>query len=96
RYGRLEVTEGKLKSLQEKKSGGPGLVNAGIYFLPRIWLNENVKEISQSMETELIPGWLSAGRTIRVEQVEAPFLDIGTPEDFQKAEPFFLCQKGMP
>jgi D-glycero-alpha-D-manno-heptose 1-phosphate guanylyltransferase len=96
RYGRLEVTEGMLKSLQEKKSGGPGLINAGIYFLPRIWLNENVKEISQSMETELIPGWLSAGRTIRVEQVEAPFLDIGTPEDFQKAEPFFLCQKGMP
>ena len=96
RYGRLEVTEGKLKSLQEKKSGGPGLINAGIYFLPRIWLNENVKEVSQSMETELIPGWLSAGRTIRVEQVEAPFIDIGTPEDFQKAEPFFLCQKGMP
>jgi len=96
RYGRLEVVDGWLESFQEKQAGGPGLINAGIYFLPRIWLNENVKVISQSMETELIPGWLAAGRTIRVEQVEAPFLDIGTPEDFQKSESFFLSQKGMP
>ena len=96
RYGRLEVVDGRLKTLQEKQAGGPGLINAGVYFLPRIWLNENVKQISRSMETELIPCWLAAGRTIRVEQVEAPFLDIGTPEDFQKAELFFLRQKGMP
>ena len=96
RYGRLEVIDGRLKTFQEKQSGGPGLINAGIYFLPRIWLNENVKQTSQSMETELIPGWLVAGRTIRVEEVQAPFFDIGTPEDFQKAELFFLRQKGMP
>ena len=96
RYGRLEVVDGRLESFQEKQAGGPGLINAGIYFLPRIWLNENVKPIPQSMETELIPGWLAAGRTIRVEEVQAPFFDIGTPEDFQKAELFFLRQKGMP
>lgn len=92
RYGRLEVVDGRLRSFQEKQAGGPGLINAGIYFLPRIWLNENVKPIPQSMETDLIPGWLAAGRTIRVEVMEAPFIDIGTPEDFQKADHFFLTQ----
>ena len=89
RYGRLEVTEGKLKSLQEKKSGGPGLINAGIYFLPRIWLNGVMKQGALSMENDLIPGWLSEGHTIRVQEADAPFLDIGTPEDYAKADTFF-------
>ena len=92
RYGRLKVVDGRLKSFQEKQAGGPGLINAGIYFLPRIWLNENVNAIPRSMEMDLIPGWLAAGRTILAEVISAPFLDIGTPEDFQKADRFFLTQ----
>jgi len=89
RYGRLKAVDGRLKSFQEKKTVGGGLINAGIYFLPCIWLNENVKEFPQSMETDLMPDWLAAGRTIRVEQVEAPFLDIGIPESLDAAESFF-------
>ena len=89
RYGRLEVCRGRLVAFREKKAGGEGLINAGIYLLPSIWLNEEVKQEAFSMENDLIPLWLSEGRKIRVEEVDTPFLDIGTPEDYRQAESFF-------
>lgn len=89
RYGRLEVNQGKLIAIREKQEGGPGLINAGIYLLPRIWLNGVMKKGVLSMENDLIPGWLSEGRTIRVQEADGPFLDIGTPEDYAKADIFF-------
>jgi NDP-sugar pyrophosphorylase family protein len=89
RYGRLEVNQGKLIAILEKQERGPGLINAGIYLLPRIWLNGVMKKGVLSMENDLIPGWLSEGRTIRVQEADGPFLDIGTPEDYAKADMFF-------
>jgi hypothetical protein len=74
--------------------GGEGVINAGIYFLPSIWLNEEVKHEAFSMENDLIPLWLSEGRKIRVEEVDTPFLDIGTPEDYRQAESFFTSLGG--
>ena len=76
-------------AFREKKAGGEGLINAGIYLLPSIWLNEEVKQEAFSMENDLIPLWLSEGRKIRVEEVDTPFLDIGTPDDYARADAFF-------
>ena len=89
RYGRLDVNHGKLIGFREKQGGGEGLINAGIYLLPGIWLNGVMKQGALSMENDLIPGWLSEGHTIRVQEADAPFLDIGTPEDYAKADTFF-------
>jgi len=89
RYGRLEVKKGELVAFREKQGGGEGLINAGIYLLPSIWLNEEVKHVALSMENDLIPRWLSEGRKIRVEEVDNPFLDIGTPDDYARADAFF-------
>ena len=89
RYGRLEVKEGELVAFREKIVGGEGLINAGIYLLPSIWLSEPVKHEVLSMENDLIPRWLSEGRKIRVEEVDSPFLDIGTPDDYARADAFF-------
>jgi len=89
RYGRLEVQNGELLAFREKQGGGEGLINAGIYLLPSIWLNEPVKHEVLSMENDLIPRWLSEGRKIRVEEVDSPFLDIGTPDDYARADAFF-------
>lgn len=41
-----------------------------------------------SMEQDLFPAILSAGRRIMVHAVRAPFLDIGTPESVREAEHF--------
>jgi len=89
RYGSLEVYQGWLKAFHEKQGKGRGLINAGIYFFPRIWLNQNVKSTLQSLETEFFPSWIQQGRKIRVVQSHAPFLDIGTPENYRRADIFF-------
>lgn len=89
RFGRLEVVEGSLRKFQEKQGGGPGLINAGIYFFPHLWLNKEVSGQPKSVETDLIPGWIASGKKIHVMVMDTPFLDIGTPDDFQKAESLF-------
>jgi D-glycero-alpha-D-manno-heptose 1-phosphate guanylyltransferase len=89
RYGSLEVNQGWLKAFHEKQGKGRGLINAGIYFFPRIWLNQNVKCTPQSLETDFFPRWIQEGQKIRVVLSDAPFLDIGTPADFCKADIFF-------
>lgn len=96
RYGSLEVEHGRLRSFCEKQGKGAGLINAGIYFLPRMWLTGKVREVALSMERDLIPEWIRAGRTIRVLESSDPFLDIGTPEDFRQAEAFFARLRDYP
>lgn len=90
RYGRL-VTEpdGRLTVFAEKKSGGPGLINAGIYAIPSAWLAEVPAGKGCGMETELIPGWLAEGRPIEVLHAGGEFLDVGTPESLERADEFF-------
>ena len=89
RFGRLEVAEGALRKFQEKQGSGSGLINAGIYFFPHVWLNKEVSGQPKSVETDLIPGWIASGKKIHVTVMDTPFLDIGIPDDFQKAESFF-------
>jgi D-glycero-alpha-D-manno-heptose 1-phosphate guanylyltransferase len=96
RYGRLEVKEGELVAFREKIGGGEGLINAGIYLLPGIWLNGTVINRLLSMENDLIPEWLTAGQKIRIHEVDTPFLDIGTPEDYGRAAAFFAGLEGQP
>jgi len=94
RYGRLEANRGELVAFREKQGGGEGLINAGIYLLPGIWFNGVMKQGALSMENDLIPGWLSEGRKILVQEVDSPFLDIGTPEDYARTNTFFADLKG--
>ena len=95
RYGRLEAKQGELVAFLEKQGGGEGLINAGIYLLPNIWLNGVMEQAILSMENDLIPRWLSEGRKIRIQEVETPFLDIGTPEDYARANTFFADLEGQ-
>jgi len=95
RYGMLEANRGELVAFREKQGGGEGLINAGIYLLPDIWLNGVMKQGAVSMENDLIPGWLLEGRKIQIHEVDAPFLDIGTPEDYAMADTFFTNLEGL-
>jgi len=95
RYGRLEAKHGDLVAFREKQGGGEGLINAGIYLLPSIWLNGVMEQGVLSMENNLIPRWLSEGRRIRIQEVDAPFLDIGTPDDYARADAFFADVEGQ-
>jgi len=95
RYGRLEAKQGEMVTFREKQGGGEGLINAGIYLLPSIWLNGVMEQGVLSIENDLIPRWLAEGRKIRIQEVDTPFLDIGTPDDYARADAFFADVEGQ-
>lgn len=88
RYGTLETdAAGRLQAFLEKRPGA-GLINAGIYLLKptlRPFFPDNQK---RSVETEVFPEILKAGRQIQVISIDAPFLDIGIPETLAQADQF--------
>ena len=85
RYGAVEVREGRITGFNEKGRQGPGLLNAGLYLLPAgLWHDVPRPEVF-SWELDflqpLAPALGAAGVVL-----EAPFLDIGTPESYARAE----------
>jgi NDP-sugar pyrophosphorylase family protein len=90
RFGTLAVDgQGRLTAFLEKRSGS-GLVNAGLYFLRKSVLETFPLQQTLSMEYDVIPDLLAAGRKIAVYSVAAdtPFIDIGTPESAAAAHDF--------
>ncbi len=88
RFGSLELdAEGWLAGFREKGAGS-GLVNAGLYLLRHRLLATFPRGVNLSLERDLIPSLLSRGARITVCEVDAPFLDIGTPESLAQATVF--------
>lgn len=89
RYGRVVLDpSGRIRRFDEKLAGaGPGLVNAGVYLVPRALLDALPARRPLSLEREVFPawvtapglwGWPSGGR----------LLDIGLPESYARAAEF--------
>jgi histidinol-phosphate phosphatase family protein len=88
RYGRLEVdSEGRVVGLT---SGAPGrqLVNAGIYAFRRDMLARLSRPSPSSLEADIIPDLIRAGIRLAAHVVEAPMIDIGTPQSLAAADRF--------
>jgi NDP-sugar pyrophosphorylase family protein len=83
-YGTLALDDdGRMTALREKGAGGPGWVNAGVYAVPRAFL-EAIPEGSPSLERDLLPAWLSRA-PVWAYRVAGGFHDIGTPERLERA-----------
>ena len=84
RYGSVVVDGNRVLGLEEKGPSGPGLVNAGVYLVRRDLPARCPMPSAFSLEAEILskPGNLN----IRAFRTEAPFLDIGTLEDFARAQ----------
>jgi D-glycero-alpha-D-manno-heptose 1-phosphate guanylyltransferase len=85
RFGAVELAGGRFLTMDEKGRSGPGLVNAGLYLLP-VDLPERLPMPGVfSWELDLMqpkaPVLGAAGVVL-----DAPFLDIGTPESYGEAE----------
>ena len=88
RYGSLECDEkGYLVGFKEKHPGS-GVINAGVYLLRHSLLKEFPHISPLSLEHEVFPALLTKGMRLKVHTVQAPFLDIGTPESLAEAENF--------
>lgn len=92
RYGRVDVDgQGRVLQFCEKEGRAqPGLINAGAYLFPRSWLRDVPSAQPVSLEREVLPRWVELG--LSGFEARGPFLDIGIPSDYKRAEGFFAAE----
>jgi NDP-sugar pyrophosphorylase family protein len=90
RYGSVRVDSGhRVVGFTEKTgAGGPGLINAGVYVFDRAIL-EHIPDGPASLERDVFPSVLDRG--IYALEQRGMFIDIGTPEDYARAQA--LCER---
>ena len=86
RYGSVRLDQsGRILGFVEKGSGGnAGLINAGAYLMQREVLDLIPAERACSLEKDILPGMLARG--IFGLEMPGPFIDIGVPEDYVRAQ----------
>ncbi|MGE3319785.1 MAG: sugar phosphate nucleotidyltransferase [Candidatus Berkiella sp.] len=85
RFGTLEVDERQQLCAFREKQPGKGSVNAGVYLLKNELLANVSPDKESSLEYDCFPRWLAEGKSFKVVDDHAPFIDIGTPESLKRA-----------
>ena len=88
RYGRVNFAiDGRIEKFCEK-SGSPtaGWINSGVYWFERSELAKLPQQAPLSLERDVLGAWV--GRGVYGFTQTGPFLDIGIPEDYARAEHF--------
>jgi D-glycero-alpha-D-manno-heptose 1-phosphate guanylyltransferase len=85
RYGSVRLEGRRIVAFEEKGASGPGIVNAGIYLTRRDLAARLPRVAPFSFEHDVLEREL---RLLSIEafRSEAAFIDIGTPEDFTRAQ----------
>jgi NDP-sugar pyrophosphorylase family protein len=91
RFGRVCMGPGdRVTGFAEKSAArGAEWINAGIYLLARGLIGAIPLGRPVSLEREMLPAWIGAGRCVYGFRSAGRFLDIGTPEAYARAEAFF-------
>ena len=88
RYGSLvSDATGRLESFAEKRPG-QGVISTGIYLFRDTLLQQFSNRVPLSLEQEVFPALTKAGVSLKVLRMNAPFLDIGTPDTLREADAF--------
>lgn len=83
RYGGLLLSGEIVRGFEPKGSNGPGLINAGLYRLHKdIFFGKKIGE-SFSLEADIMPSLVDKS-SITAKELNAKFIDIGIPEDYEK------------
>jgi NDP-sugar pyrophosphorylase family protein len=85
RYGALEVQGNRVCAIREKGDAGPGLINAGIYLFSPAARALLPSLPAFSLERDFLIPTLDKLRPLPYE-LDPPFIDIGLPEDFERAQ----------
>ena len=94
RFGTVEIGSAEpgaaapVLTFREKQPGGSGWVNAGVYLLDTTILDDIAVGQVASLEHDVLPHL--ADHLFAVPFPRAHFLDIGTPEDYRRAEAILL------
>jgi D,D-heptose 1,7-bisphosphate phosphatase len=85
RYGRVELAGGSVRAFTPAgESEQP--INAGIYLMRKAIL-ESIRSSPCSLEKDVLPG-LAARGLLEGRILHGPFIDIGIPDDFARAQSF--------
>jgi D-glycero-alpha-D-manno-heptose 1-phosphate guanylyltransferase len=84
RYGAITLTDGRVTALHAKGSTGPGLINAGIYFVQPVIFEQLGLTGRFSFEADVLQAHCQRLRP-RAYTTSAYFIDIGIPEDLDRA-----------
>ena len=79
RYGAVTLAGTRVMNFTEKDATGPGLINAGLYWMKRAILDE-IGPPPLSLERTLLPN-LAARGLLRGAVYDGRFIDIGVPDD---------------
>ena len=92
RSGALSLNAADAVTAFNEKGCGSGWINAGVYVMDRAFLETLPTDKRLSLEKQVFPE-ICDGR-LQALKVLVPFLDIGTPETFAKADDFFARIRG--
>jgi D-glycero-alpha-D-manno-heptose 1-phosphate guanylyltransferase len=85
RYGNVECQNEIILRFNEKKFCADGLINGGIYLINRSLIESSDLPDIFSLERDIMEKVAGSG-ILKCKVFDAPFLDIGIPEDYRKAE----------
>ena len=85
RFGSVLLSGERVVGFEEKGKGGPGLINAGVYIVQANVFEELGFSGKFSFETEFLQK-LCAVLEPRAFITDAYFIDIGIPEDYERAQ----------
>lgn len=89
RYGEVKVDHGRVVGFREKGGCGPGLINAGSYYLDTGAFDRLPAEATAwSFEERVLVPWSSHGGVAAFEET-SDFIDIGVPVDYERAQLIF-------
>ena len=87
RYGEIECSADSVIRFNEKRFCEAGLINGGIYIINRLYFESIKLPEKFSFEMDLLEK--KAGTSeLKCMVFDAPFLDIGIPEDYERAGGF--------
>jgi len=84
RYGRVELVDGQVRSLERTEDPSPGLINAGCYVLRRDTFETLGLGPEFSMEVDFLPPAITR-EPYDAFVSDGFFIDIGIPEDYRRA-----------
>lgn len=87
RYGSMDIQDGHVVAFKEKKFCSKGFINGGVYDVSRHLLDDFSDHIFSFEQDFLEPNYKVLNFPVYVSN--GYFVDIGVPEDYQKADDYF-------
>jgi len=88
RYGAIDARDGRVAAFREKGGAGPGLINAGSYFVTAKAIAAFPQRQVFSFEEAVLQPMAAEGK-VAVFGDTSDFIDIGIPADYREAQRLF-------